>query len=49
MEDHSKMPVIFIAAMVDLDVETGLAALCLGDGNVVVLSVAEMQVGGARR
>ncbi len=43
------MPVIIIAAMVDLDVETGLAALCLGDGNVVVLSVAEMQVGGARR
>jgi hypothetical protein len=49
MEDHSRTPVLLLAAMVDLNVETGLAALCLGGGNVVVLSVAEMPGGGARR
>jgi hypothetical protein len=49
MEDHSRTPVILLAAMVDLDVETGLAALCLGGGNAVALSVARMPGGGARR
>jgi hypothetical protein len=49
MEDHSRKPIVLLAAMVDLEVETGLAVLCLGGGNVVVLSIAEMPGGGARR
>ena len=45
----ARVLVTLLAAMVDRDVETGLAALCLGGGNAVALSVARMPGRGARR
>ena len=44
----ARVLVTLLAAMVDRDVDTGLAALCLGGGNAVALSVERTSGGGAR-
>ena len=44
----ARVLVTLLSAMVDRDVETGLATLCLGGGNAVAMSVARTPGGGAR-